>query len=123
MKDMHDIPYCYDEDTVLTGKQLISKNWSPDLNKVFKILADDNKAKIILILSKIQACCVCDISNILDISIANASHHLRHLYKLQILTQTKEGKMIFYALKSHHISQILTHHYTLLHTDTCEVQN
>jgi DNA-binding transcriptional ArsR family regulator len=52
--------------------------------------------------------CVCDIANILGVTIANASHHLRTLYKQGVVNFRKEGKLVFiFFLGDEHIRQIM----------------
>lgn len=51
--------------------------------------------------------CVCDIANILGVTIANASHHLRTLYKQGVVNFRKEGKLALYSLDDEHIGQIM----------------
>ncbi|RIN76183.1 helix-turn-helix domain-containing protein, partial [Mammaliicoccus sciuri] len=43
--------------------------------------------------------CVCDISLILNMSVASTSHHLRVLYKNDVLDFRKDGKMAYYFIK------------------------
>ena len=41
---------------------------------------------------------VSDISELLDLEMANVSHHLRVLFHADIVTTEREGKFIYYAL-------------------------
>ena len=59
----------------------------------------DEKLKIILSLIKENELCVCDISLILNMSVASTSHHLRLLYKNDVLDFWKDGKMAYYFIK------------------------
>ncbi len=52
--------------------------------------------KIILSLIKEDELCVCDISLILKMSVASTSHHLRLLYKNEVLDFYKDGKMAYF---------------------------
>ena len=111
MKELNSVGYCYDEEIVDRGRTIINSKWNEESILLFKILADNNKFKILTILSDIKECCVCDISNILNISVANASHHLRQMNKYGILKQRKEGKMIFYELKFLKIKDLMKLNY------------
>ena len=52
--------------------------------------------------------CVCVIlQNIIGVTVANASHHLRTLHKQGIVKFRKEGKLAFYSLDDEHIRQIM----------------
>ncbi len=59
--------------------------------------------KIILSLIKEDELCVCDISLILKMSVASTSHHLRLLYKNEVLDFYKDGKMAYYFIKDDEI--------------------
>lgn len=100
--------FCYDEEKV---KRIQTDLLSVDITSVSMMLnsiADINRAKITYVLCQTEELCVCDIANILDVSIANTSHHLRTLYKQGIVTFRKEGKLAFYSLENQHIREILT---------------
>lgn len=80
---------------------------------MFKALADDTRCRIALALSR-EEMCVCDVANLMSISVATASHHLRLLRNMGLAKYRKEGKMVFYSLDDHHvvtlIEQALAHH-------------
>lgn len=75
--------------------------------QLFKALADENRAKIAYALCQDEELCVCDIANIIGSSVATASHHLRSLYKQDIVKYRKEGKLALYSLDDEHIKQIM----------------
>lgn len=75
--------------------------------KMFKAIADENRAKITYALCQEEELCVCDIANIIGSTIANASHHLRTLYKQGVVKYRKEGKLSFYSLDDEHIKQLM----------------
>lgn len=78
------------------------------VSQMLKAIADVNRAKITYSLCLEEELCVCDIANILGVTVANASHHLRTLYKEGIVTFRKEGKLAFYSLEDQHIKEIMT---------------
>lgn len=51
--------------------------------------------------------CVCDIANIIGVTVTNTSHHLRTLHKQGIVKFRKEGKLAFYSLDDEYIRQIM----------------
>lgn len=63
-----------------------------------KLTGDPNRNNIIYLLYKFNAFCVCDIANILDISIASVSQHLRKLHAQGLVTTRREKQTVFYAL-------------------------
>ncbi|CAD7359974.1 MULTISPECIES: ArsR/SmtB family transcription factor [Staphylococcus] len=106
------IPTCdtfsIDAEIVHEAKQEIENSNIEHVSQMFKSIADVNRAKITFALCEHEELCVCDIAEILNITVANASHHLRSLYKNGIVTYRKEGKRAFYRLYDEHIRQIMT---------------
>lgn len=99
--------FCYDEEKVNRIQKDIETVDIYGVAKMLKSIADVNRAKITYALCQDEELCVCDIANILDITVANASHHLRTLYKEGIVNFRKEGKLVFYSLEDQHIRQII----------------
>ncbi len=85
----------------------------PNYLKLLLAIADENRAKITFALYKGEELCVCDIANIIGVTVANASHHLRTLHKQGVVKFRKEGKLAFYSLDDEHVNQLfviaLTH--------------
>lgn len=99
--------YCYDEEKVNRIKGELVKEDIGSVALLFKALADENRAKIAYCLCQDGELCVCDIANIIDSSVATASHHLRTLNKQGIVKYRKEGKLAFYSLDDEHIKQLI----------------
>jgi ArsR family transcriptional regulator, lead/cadmium/zinc/bismuth-responsive transcriptional repressor len=100
--------YCYNEETVNRLQSDLEKEDISSVAKLFKVLADVNRAKISYALCQEDELCVCDIANIIGASVATASHHLRSLHKQGIVKYRKEGKLAFYSLDDQHINQLMT---------------
>ncbi|WP_085993382.1 ArsR/SmtB family transcription factor [Oceanobacillus senegalensis] len=106
-KDTCDI-YCYNEEKVKRIQGELEKKDIPSVASLFKVLADNNRAKIAYSLCQDEELCVCDIANIIGSSVATASHHLRNLHKQGIVKYRKEGRLAFYSLDDEHIKQLIT---------------
>lgn len=106
IKETCDI-FCYDEEKVIRVQDDLQSVDISGVSQLLKAIADENRAKITYALCQEEELCVCDISNIIGVTIANASHHLRTLNKQGILKFRKEGKMAFYSLDDEHIKQIM----------------
>lgn len=63
-----------------------------------KLTSDPNRNNIIYLLYKFNAFCVCDLANILGVSIASVSQHLRKLHDKGLVKTRKEKQTIFYTL-------------------------
>lgn len=99
--------FCYDEEKVSRIQSDLQTVDISGVSQMLKAIADENRAKITYALCQEDELCVCDIANILGVTVANASHHLRTLYKQRIVNYRKEGKLSFYSLNDEHIKQIM----------------
>ncbi len=105
-KDTCDI-YCYDEEKVNRIQGELESQDLSSVSQLFKALADENRAKISYALCQDGELCVCDVANIIESSVATASHHLRTLRKQGIVSYRKEGKLAFYSLDNDQIKQLI----------------
>lgn len=76
---------CVHEDKVNNALSFLEDDKSKKLLNILEKICDEKKLKIILSLIKEDELCVCDISLILKMSVASTSHHLRLLYKNEVL--------------------------------------
>lgn len=72
------------------------------LSELFKVLGDETRTRILYLLS-LQELCVCDIAEIMEMSLPAVSHHLRLLKALRIVKYRREGKQVFYSLDDEHV--------------------
>ena len=73
-----------------------------ELAQLFKVLGDPTRTRILRALSSGELC-VCDISNVLDMSISSVSHQLRVLRQHDLVRFRREGKIVFYSLADPHV--------------------
>lgn len=89
----------------------ININKTPDdttfsnLADVFKIFGDVTRLKILYALFDSELC-VCDIANELNMSQSAISHQLRTLKTAKLVTNRKEGKIVYYSLDDEHVKHI-----------------
>ena len=99
--------FCYDEEKVNRMQENLQTVDIAGISQMLKAIADVNRAKITYSLCREEELCVCDIANILGVTVANASHHLRTLYKEGIVTFRKEGNSRSIH-GNQHIKEIMT---------------
>ncbi len=92
---------------MIAGELSAEDNLLP-LTKMFKGLGDQTRLKIIYVLSK-SSLCVCDISNLLQISQSAISHQLRVLRDLKLVKFEKRGKLVIYSLDDDHVIELFNH--------------
>lgn len=77
-----------------------------DLAELFKIFGDTTRIKILYVLFEAEMC-VCDIAQVLNMSVSAISHQLRILKQARLVKFRKEGKSVFYSLADDHIKKII----------------
>jgi ArsR family transcriptional regulator len=70
-----------------------------------KVIADENRLKILCCLSKNDGQCVCDIWQDLNIPQNLASHHLKILKDARMLRARKQGLKVIYSINKVEINK------------------
>ncbi len=78
-----------------------------DVSELFKVLGDSTRMKILFVLL-VAEMCVCDLSQMLGMSISAVSHQLRILRQAKLVRFRREGKTVFYALADDHVRTLLS---------------
>ena len=95
-------PSCSDRVDFLKGKMLEVSG----LSELFQVLADETRTKIIYLLS-LQELCVCDLADLLELSMPAVSHHLRLLKAMRLVKYRRDGKQVYYSLDDGHIVELI----------------
>ncbi len=82
--------------------------------KIFKALSDDNRLKIIDILSCGERC-ACDILEHFELTQPTLSHHMKVLADLDLVKTRKEGLWNHYSLNMDKYDEILKFLYHIFH--------
>ena len=77
-----------------------------DLAELFKIFGDSTRIKILCVLFEAEMC-VCDIAQLLNMTVSAISHQLRILKQARLVRFRKQGKSVFYSLADDHIKKII----------------
>ena len=92
--------------------QLLVENYIPspeilgDLSCFFSMFADETRLKMLSALA-ISEMCVTDLSEVLEINQTTISHQLRLLKNLGAVKTRRQGKVIFYSLRTELLNDIL----------------
>ena len=73
--------------------------------ELFKVLGDPTRAKILSALFEAELC-VCDLSEIIHLSVSAVSHQLRILRQAKLVRNRRCGKEVYYTLDDTHVSKI-----------------
>lgn len=76
------------------------------LGDLFKALADETRSKLMYALS-LRELCVYHLSELLETSQSNVSHHLRYLRAARLVKYRKVGKQVFYSLDDDHVEGLI----------------
>jgi len=77
-----------------------------DLAEVYKVFGDSTRIKILYVLLEAEMC-VCDIAQLLGMSMSAISHQLRVLKQARLVKFRREGKTVFYSLADDHVRTII----------------
>lgn len=95
----------HSSERLLELQQAVAK--TDGVTPIFKALADETRVKIIYALLQEPDLCVCDLAQVVSLSIAATSHHLRLLKNMGLARSRKEGKLVRYSLDDDHVRTIL----------------
>ncbi len=97
--------FCFNEALVTQIRQQVGA--VGELSRVFKVLGDETRARIVYALAQADRLCVCDIAQIVGLSLPAVSHHLRVLREHDIARSCKEGRIVFYSLADDHVASLV----------------
>ncbi|OGR04385.1 MAG: transcriptional regulator [Deltaproteobacteria bacterium RIFOXYD12_FULL_50_9] len=75
--------------------------------QLFKAMADHTRCRILWALTEVEMC-VCDLAALLGITESAVSHQLRLLRQLQLVTNRRQGAILYYRLNDHHVHQLIS---------------
>ncbi len=97
--------HVHPEKVELARKKLVENN-PLRLAEFFRLLAGETRISILLALSESELC-VCDLSEVLNMSISAVSHQLRQLKQGRLVKSRRDGKEVYYSLEIEHLKPIL----------------
>ena len=76
---------------------------------ISKALSDPIRLNILKKLYSSESVCVCELTDIFDISQSKLSYHLKLLLSANLIDKTSKGKWNFYSVNKDTISKVLTY--------------
>lgn len=73
---------------------------------IFKVLANPTRVRILRALAQ-QDLCVCDLAQVLGLSISGVSHQLSMMRQRRLVRSRSEGKLAYYSLRDPFVSALL----------------
>ena len=80
-----------------------------NIDLIFKALSDPIRLNILKKLYSAESVCVCELTDIFDISQSKLSYHLKLLLSANLINKTSKGKWNFYSDNKDTISRVLTY--------------
>ena len=77
-----------------------------DLAELYKIFGDSTRIRILYALFESEMC-VCDIAQLLSMTVSAISHQLRVLKNAKLVKSRRDGKTVFYSLADDHVRSII----------------
>ena len=100
--------------------QLPSEETILQLADIYKALSDPSRLRIVTALLQSELC-VCDLSVICNLSESAASHQLRTLRNLKIVSSRRDGKIVFYRLTDEHVRQLVCNSIDHVAGEGCDI--
>jgi len=80
-----------------------------EITHLAKAMSDENRVKIVTLIQRESALCVCEICDTLNLSQPLVSRHLKQLKAADILASAREGKWIIYTIVKNPSSVLLSY--------------
>ena len=106
LKDLCDCRVIHEDKVNRAREASLSAEITENICQTFKALGDNTRLKILWALAK-QEMCVCDLAAMLDVSESAVSHQLRLLRTLRLVTNRRQGTILYYSLADDHVSQLI----------------
>lgn len=80
-----------------------------NVDLIFKALSDPIRLSILKKLYSAESVCVCELTDIFDISQSKLSYHLKLLLSANLINKISKGKWNFYSVNKDTVSKVLTY--------------
>lgn len=84
----------------------LPRNEVEGLAQLFKAMGDPNRIRILRALRNGEMC-VCDLAAFLKVTDSAVSHQLRLLRTLHLVTNRREGPVLYYRLADDHVARLM----------------
>ena len=100
--------FLFDEERVQRAReQALDAEFVQDVADTFKVLAHTTRLRIIRALAS-EELCVCDLAQVLDMSVSATSHQLQALRKMKLVQHRMDGKLAYYSLRDPFVLALIT---------------
>jgi DNA-binding transcriptional ArsR family regulator len=84
-----------------------------ELANLLSVAGNETRLKILFLLSQEPELCVCDVADVMGMTVSSISHQLSKLRAYGLIGKRREGQTIFYRLQDTPFVEILQNLFTL----------
>ena len=97
----------FDEERVRRVREkMLSEALLLDLAETFKVLAHPTRIRILRALAQ-EELCVCDLAQVLGLSVSATSHQLQAMRRMKLVQYRMDGKLAYYSMSDHYVLDLL----------------
>ena len=98
---------CIHQDRVdLALASALAEDENIRMAQLFKAMGDPNRLRILWALQQDEMC-VCDLARFLGVSESAVSHQLRLLRQLHLVSNRRQGPVLYYRLNDDHVRRLM----------------
>lgn len=106
-KDICDCRIIHQDKVAEARNDALEQDEVEELSQLFKAFADPSRLRILYGLSG-RELCVCDLAALLEISESAVSHQLRLLRSMKLVTNRREGTILYYRVADEHVAILIS---------------
>jgi len=106
MEDFCNCRVIHEDRIKVAQRDALTASETSRMTELFKAVADGNRLRILWALRQGEMC-VCDLAALLQVSESAVSHQLRLLRTLRLVSNRRDGVVLYYRLNDEHIEQLL----------------
>jgi DNA-binding transcriptional ArsR family regulator len=97
----------FDEERVRRAREgMLSEALLQELAETFKVLAHPTRIRILRALAQ-EELCVCDLAQVLGLSVSATSHQLQAMRRMKLVQYRMDGKLAYYSMSDQHVLDLL----------------
>lgn len=97
----------FDQEQVSRARdQVLSDGDAQDVAELFKMLAHPTRVQVLRVLAD-QELCVCDLAEVLGLSVSATSYQLQMMRRLKLVRYRRDGKFAYYSVSSDFVLALL----------------
>lgn len=101
-----EVLYVDEERVQRVREDMLPEDFVHGIADTFKVLSSPTRVRILRAIAN-EELCVCDLAQVLDMTVSATSHQLRTLRGMQLVRYRMEGKLAYYSLRDPFVLALL----------------